>query len=902
VKVVRVSPYRGPVGADGLVDVYDLTVADTHLYTLACGVVVSNSKRLALLDVNALLAHGATETLRDAGLYRGQRNDTMWLQFLSGHAPDTPRVPFVYEKFLEQLRAAGVNVVRSGPRLRLMALTAKDVDLLAGDREIENAGTVLFDKGLRPVRGGLFDERLTGGHGGRRWSFVRLPEPYPNPVMEEPIRRLLGLTATQFEEVLAGRRELPGHGTGPRALAAALDAVDLDRELAKARADYRSGKASARDAAVRRWGYLDAAKKLGLHPREWVLDKVPVLPPAFRPVGMLGDSGVPLVSDPNYLYKELIEARDAYNDLRRRLPEDELGDERLAVYRAFKAVAGLGDPVHPRLRNKNVKGILRSVFGDSPKFGCYDDRTEILTEHGWRPFAGLAVGTRVAALDPQTGAFVWQAVEGVYAWDYCGEMFGLRNRRLDCLVTPAHRHWVGRRAGWDFEPAYVTAAAAGTRRFRTAAGAWHGHDGRPGFLPDACRAVDFAAFVGLWLAAGVAADPAAGVVRLFCPARPPARAEAAGRLVRALGLPCDDGPARSGRRAGRCWTVRSAELAAWLAGHAGLSSGRRLSDAVRGWSAACLAALLDAYQAAAGRRPSVSAALADDLQEIACKAGRTAVCDADADGVRLTVVAADTVGVRGRSDRVVVPYSGRVYCVAVPSGVVYVRRHGRPFFSGNTVQRKLISSTVDNVGRAVITPNPDLDMDSVGLPEDLAFDVYQKAVVRRLRRAGMPVRQAVQHVRERTPLARDALLKEMEVRPVFINRAPVLHKFGILAFRPRLTAGDTLQVSPLVVGGFNADFDGDAMQFHVPLTDEAVREAYERLLPSRSLLSPADFRTPVHKPGQQYLAGLYHATRPVRGGGRRRPPRVFRNAKDVLAAFARGDVTADTEVHVLEDR
>ena len=138
-----------------------------------------------------------------------------------------------------------------------------------------------------------------------------------------------------------------------------------------------------------------------------------------------------------------------------------------------------------------------------------------------------------------------------------------------------------------------------------------------------------------------------------------------------------------------------------------------------------------------------------------------------------------------------------------------------------TVQRRLISSTVDNVGRAVITPNPDLDMDQVGLPEERAFDVYSKFVVRRLRRKGMPISKALQSIKDRAPIAKEALVEEMEQRPVIINRAPVLHKFGILAFHPQLVPGSTLQVSPLVVGGFGADFDGDAMQYHVPTSEDA---------------------------------------------------------------------------------
>jgi DNA-directed RNA polymerase beta' subunit len=585
VKVKKITPYAGPRDDRGLVPVYDITVTGKdHVYALGAGVMVSNSKRLALLDVNALLSHGATETLRDAGAVRGQKNEDLWMQFMSGHTPGKPRVPMVYEKFVNQLKAAGINPVRDGYQTRLMAMTRKDVDTLAGDREITRGETVHFDHDMRPVKGGLFDETLTGGHNGKKWSYIKLPEPMPNPVMEEPIRRLLGLTGKQYENVLSGQHEVEGFGTGPQAITKALDNIDVDKEISKARAQYYSGKAGARDAAVRKWGYLKSAKSLDLHPREWVLDKVPVLPPAFRPVSVMGESGVPLVADANYLYKELLDSRKNYDDLKPHVGEEGLGAERLAMYHAFKAVTGLGEPVHPKLQEKGVKGVLKSIFGTSPKFG--------------------------------------------------------------------------------------------------------------------------------------------------------------------------------------------------------------------------------------------------------------------------------------------------------------------------TVQRKLISSTVDSVGRAVITPNPDYDMDTVGLPEKQAFDVYRKAVVRRLKRKGMPIRDALHHIREKTDLARDILMEEMEARPVFINRAPVLHKFGIMAFRPKLVKGDVLQVSPLIVGGFNADFDGDAMQFHVPGTDEAVKEAYDKLLPSRSLLSPSDFKSPVHKPGQQYLAGLYHATR--KHEGKRPRTRIFRNKADALAAYARGEINAETDVEYME--
>jgi hypothetical protein len=163
------------------------------------------AKRVGMLDLGALLSHGAGKVIRDAKMVRGQANPEYWTQFMSGYDPPLPKVPHVYEKFVQQLRAAGVNTVRTGTKTHIMALTDKDIDELAGDREIQNTETVDWKGNLKPIKGGLFDETLTGGHNGNRWSKVTLHEPMPNPVMEEPIRRTLGLTEKQFRAVLAGQ-------------------------------------------------------------------------------------------------------------------------------------------------------------------------------------------------------------------------------------------------------------------------------------------------------------------------------------------------------------------------------------------------------------------------------------------------------------------------------------------------------------------------------------------------------------------------------------------------------------------------------------------------------------------------------------------------------------------------
>jgi len=193
-------------------------------------------------------------------------------------------------------------------------------------------------------------------------------------------------------------------------------------------------------------------------------------------------------------------------------------------------------------------------------------------------------------------------------------------------------------------------------------------------------------------------------------------------------------------------------------------------------------------------------------------------------------------------------------------------------------------------------PNPELDMDQVALPEDKAWNLYKPFVVRRLKRRGLPVVEALKQVENRSELARNEMVAEMGHRPVIINRAPVLHRFGIMAFWPQLTKHNTMEISPLVVKGFNADFDGDQMNFQVPVKDEARQEAIERLMPSANLLNPGDFKSPVHAPSQEYVGGLYAAS----AFKANKKPRTFRNIRDLKAAVMRGEVGFTDPVEVLE--
>lgn len=457
------------------------------------------AKRLALLDTNALLSHGATAVIRDGKLVRGQQNEDYWMQFMNGYSPRTPTVPKVYTKMVNELKAGGINVVRKGEATQIMALTNSDVKELAGDRRIRTGDTVNFDKDLVSVPGGLFDEKIFGDRNNGRWAAIDLPVPIPNPVMEEPIRRLLGLTQKEFESTLAGDHAIEGFGSGPLAMKKALEAINVDKEVMKARVAIAGTSKTKRDDAVRRLGYLKGLQKTGLKPAEYMLDAVPVLPPQFRPVSVMGEKQMPLVADANLLYRELIDVVNNYKELKDQLGDEGLGDETSAIYNAFKGVTGLASPLTQKNQERNVKGILKRMLGSSPKHG--------------------------------------------------------------------------------------------------------------------------------------------------------------------------------------------------------------------------------------------------------------------------------------------------------------------------TFQRKLIGTTIDNVGRGVITPNPDYDMDTIGIPEKQAFEAYNRFIVRRLKRRGMSLSAAMGEVESKTPLARKMLQEEMEERPVIMNRAPVLHRFGIMAFRPQLVKSNSVQVSPLIVKGFGADFDGNCCGF-----------------------------------------------------------------------------------------
>jgi len=535
------------------------------------------AKRVSGQELAAHMAQGAYKYSRESSLLRGRRNDDFWSAYMDGHSIELPQVNEVYEGFLDRLRGAGINPVKTGSDVQLMAMTDNNVRELAGNKRVTVPDTVNIFKDLQPIKGGLMDPAIFGE--GDKFAAFDLPEALPNPVFEEPLRKLLGVTENKFRGIIAGTEELGKFGKGPNALHSYLKSLNVEDEIKKARQEIAGTKKTARDAAVKRLRYLKMFERTGVKPEELMVSVVPVIPPNLRPISRIGDKGSVAVSDANYLYRELMLASENLGEMKQF--SSDLASERLATYDAHKALVGLTDPQSRELRSKKVKGLIKEIIGDSPKTGI--------------------------------------------------------------------------------------------------------------------------------------------------------------------------------------------------------------------------------------------------------------------------------------------------------------------------VQRRLLSTNVDNVTRGVLVPDTSLKMGQVGVPVAQALTSYSNYVIRDLVQSGMPRVEALESVKNKSKEAIQALQRVVKDRPVVLSRAPVLHRYGNIALEPVLVSGDGIRLNPFVYKGLGADNDGDAVNMHVPHSDEVVREVRQRLSPVSMLIHHQDKKTPAFSVSQDHLLGLYYAS--TKRNDRKRT-KYFASTQDALAAFRRGELNFDEPVRV----
>lgn len=329
----------------------------------------TGARRLGNMEVSALAAHGADQVLRDAKLIRGQRNDEFWRSFRDGMTPTPPSSPLVNQKFFAHLRAAGISLEEYPDRVHMYGATDQDIKKLTGQRRVSFANT--FDsKHLQPVPGGLFDPAIFGAD-GEQWGYYELPEPVLNPMMFKATANALGWKDKELEGVLKGERQINGK-VGIDGLRDALEHLDIDKELHLAKQTLRAPRVplSKRDQARKKIRALQPMADAGVKPTDFLLTRIPILPPRYRPVSKMAND-VNIAADVNFLYKRMIDAAEDLKEAKSVLPEEAQMDARTSLYQALEAVTGLSETDDPKLQAKNVSGVLKWAFGKgSPKLSA----------------------------------------------------------------------------------------------------------------------------------------------------------------------------------------------------------------------------------------------------------------------------------------------------------------------------------------------------------------------------------------------------------------------------------------------------------------------------------------------------------------------------------------------------
>ncbi|MFC5176814.1 DNA-directed RNA polymerase subunit beta' [Nocardioides taihuensis] len=215
-------------------------------------------------------------------------------------------------------------------------------------------------------------------------------------------------------------------------------------------------------------------------------------------------------------------------------------------------------------------------------------------------------------------------------------------------------------------------------------------------------------------------------------------------------------------------------------------------------------------------------------------------------------------------------------------------------------RQNLLGKRVDYSGRSVIVSGPQLKLHQCGLPKQMALELFKPFVMKRLvdLSHAQNIKSAKRMVERARPVVWDVLEEVITEHPVLLNRAPTLHRLGIQAFEPQLIEGKAIQIHPLVCTAFNADFDGDQMAVHLPLSAEAQAEARILMLSTNNILKPSDGR-PVTMPTQDMIVGLFFLT--TDRDGEPGEGRSFSSQAEAIMAFDRGEISLQSKVRIRLD-
>ncbi|QOI99875.1 MAG: DNA-directed RNA polymerase subunit beta' [Phycisphaeraceae bacterium] len=217
-------------------------------------------------------------------------------------------------------------------------------------------------------------------------------------------------------------------------------------------------------------------------------------------------------------------------------------------------------------------------------------------------------------------------------------------------------------------------------------------------------------------------------------------------------------------------------------------------------------------------------------------------------------------------------------------------------------RENLLGKRVDYSARSVIVVGPELKLNQCGLPKKIALELYQPFIIRKLKEHGLAdtIKSAKRMLERRDPAVWDILEEVIYQHPVLLNRAPTLHRMGIQAFEPVLVEGNAIRIHPLVCGGFNADFDGDQMAVHLPLSVEAQAEAHVLMLSTHNIFSPSNGK-PIISASQDIVMGVYFITASMPDDRTEQQLKRFKSRREAILAYDHGKIALHERIVVRLD-
>lgn len=333
------------------------------------------AKNLDVLTMYCMLSHGARENLREMASVKSSQNDEFWKALKSGQMLPTPQTPFIYEKFENYLKAAGVDIEKNGTKMTLVPMTDHEISKLSNGKV--DRPHFFRAKDLEPIKGGFLDQQKFGGFKGDKWGHIELKTPVINPMFEQAARKVLDL-GTKFDDIVSGKLYLNSSGelskekkglTGIHAIEKMLKDFNVESTITSLARKSKTVQGQQLDVVNKRLRILMALQKTGLSPDEaYIRRSVAVIPPKYRPMYPMQDGSI-TSSDVNVIYQNIgIMNELAETEVADMLPDEDKVDLQKEIQHHVTGLSGLTDL---NIKGKERKGFVSEIAGTNPKEGMF---------------------------------------------------------------------------------------------------------------------------------------------------------------------------------------------------------------------------------------------------------------------------------------------------------------------------------------------------------------------------------------------------------------------------------------------------------------------------------------------------------------------------------------------------